>query len=205
MFPAEVDGAIDNDLNSYLHRIFYQRRQLKSAFLTIVAVALKFAAISWDNVARYFDDLLNEAETLLSPNEHDMLLIEDSTFKRSRRYFWAIDALSNFTGRITEIVEAWEHYKREELLLLGAKDPSDEGKVIRDSLEKAELEIKSLVTTSQRLESHLRRTERLRDGVRHLDCDIYKLLLTCTVNLAFQCKCCYGYVPLAAFFRGKGN
>lgn len=205
MFPAEVDGAIDNKLNSYLHQILYQRRQLKSVFLTIVAVALKFAAASWDGVARYFEKLLNEAETLLSPNEHDMLLIEDSTFKRSRRYFWAIDALSNFTGRITEIVEAWEQYKREELLLLGADDPSDEGKVIRDSLEKAELEIKSLTTTNQRLESHLKRTERLRDGVRDLVSDVYKSLLTYAINLAFQCKCCYGYVPHAVSINCNGS
>ena len=30
----------------------------------------------------------------MEPNEHDNLLFDDGAFSRSRRYFWAIDCLS---------------------------------------------------------------------------------------------------------------
>ena len=192
MLPAEIDPKIEYELDACLTQHLSQRRRIKSTFLIVVAVALQFAAMAWHRVARYFDELLNEAETLLSPNQHDMLLIEDSTFKRSRRYVWAIDALSNFNERITEVVDVWEEYKSLELnsTLQEADEPQEERDVIAVSLKKAETEIDALRRTQKRFKNHLDRTIILRDGVRSQNLDYTLDMLT--LSIALQRECGYG-------------
>ena len=47
----------------------------------------------------------------MKPAEHDNLLFDDGAFSRSRRYFWAIDCLSEFELSITDNIVQWELYK----------------------------------------------------------------------------------------------
>lgn len=42
----------------------------------------------------FFDYALDGGDSLMEPSEHDNLLFDDGAFSRSRRYFWAIDCLS---------------------------------------------------------------------------------------------------------------
>ena len=48
----------------------------------------------------------------MKPNEHDNLLFDDGAFSRSRRYFWAIDCLSEFEASISDNITQWELYKQ---------------------------------------------------------------------------------------------
>ena len=121
--------------------------------------------VSWSDIAQYFDELLDEAGGLLSPKDHDQLLFDDLTFERSRRYFWAIDALSTFIERIQEVLEAFTTYKKIlDDYLIGLQATSVRESIYQQ-LEIAELEVKRLESQLRRFQSHLHRSELLRDGV----------------------------------------
>ena len=77
---------------------------MKLAFLASITVAMETAVTEWGKMASYFDKLLDGTNTLLSPKVHDHLLFDDSTFQRSRLYFWANDALSDFIDRIKNLI-----------------------------------------------------------------------------------------------------
>ncbi|SPO02002.1 uncharacterized protein DNG_04675 [Cephalotrichum gorgonifer] len=53
------------------------------------------------------EDLLDEGDAILNPQKHDDLLFDDSTFSRSRRYFWAADSLDTFLASISDTLNQW--------------------------------------------------------------------------------------------------
>ena len=166
MFPAEIHKAFQGAFESRLKVRFSCRRSMRLAFLIIVVVALRIASESWRAMAKYVDELLNETDTILSPGDHDLLLFEDSTFRRSRKYFWAIDALSIFTDRITELIQTWNSYKESELSSDSSHDAKEEVLTITELLEEVDLEIAKVVSVNERFNTHLERVKLLRDGVR---------------------------------------
>ncbi|CZR56880.1 uncharacterized protein PAC_06769 [Phialocephala subalpina] len=48
----------------------------------------------WEDLLSYFNQFLTEGEVYLNPQQHDNLLVDDESFSRSKKYFWAITTLT---------------------------------------------------------------------------------------------------------------
>ena len=81
------------------------------AELNLIGQGLERIADRWADFIIYFDYILDGGDSLMKPAEHDNLLFDDGAFSRSRRYFWAIDCLSEFEVCITDNITQWELYK----------------------------------------------------------------------------------------------
>lgn len=81
------------------------------AELNLIGQGLEKIADRWADFLSYFDYILDGGDSLMKPAEHDNLLFDDGAFSRSRRYFWAIDCLSEFELVITDNITQWELYK----------------------------------------------------------------------------------------------
>lgn len=81
------------------------------AELNLIGQGLERIADRWADFLSYFDYILDGGDSLMKPAEHDNLLFDDGAFSRSRRYFWAIDCLSEFENSITDNLTQWELYK----------------------------------------------------------------------------------------------
>lgn len=77
----------------------------------LIGQGLERIADRWAEFLSYFDYILDSGDFLMKPAEHDNLLFDDGAFSRSRRYFWAIDCLSEFEISITDNITQWELYK----------------------------------------------------------------------------------------------
>ncbi|KAL8860853.1 MAG: hypothetical protein Q9178_002883 [Gyalolechia marmorata] len=81
------------------------------AELNLIVQGLARISERWADFQSFFDYILDSGDSLMQPNEHDNLLFDDGSFSRSRRYFWAIDCLSEFDTAITDNINQWELYK----------------------------------------------------------------------------------------------
>jgi len=81
------------------------------AELHTIGRGLEKITARWAEFLSYFDYILDGGDSLMKPAEHDNLLFDDGAFSRSRRYFWAIDCLSEFELSITDNITQWELYK----------------------------------------------------------------------------------------------
>ena len=81
------------------------------AELHLIGQGLERIADRWADFLSYFDYILDSGDFLMKPAEHDNLLFDDGAFSRSRRYFWAIDCLSEFELSITDNINQWELHK----------------------------------------------------------------------------------------------
>lgn len=160
-----------NDLEDVLKDTLAEESSMQVAMLVLVGYALRTAAAEWQQMASYFDtlvgeNLLNQAgSTLLSPEKHDLLLFEDESFSRSRKYFWIVEAATTFMEKITDSLYAWERYRAQEVdPYLRLRDLKDHGKLLA-GVGNAEAEVEKLKAVQHQLEKHLERTKLLRDGV----------------------------------------
>ncbi|KAL8785629.1 MAG: hypothetical protein Q9213_003283 [Squamulea squamosa] len=81
------------------------------AELNLIAQGLARISERWADFQSFFDYILDSGDSLMQPQEHDNLLFDDGSFSRSRRYFWAIDCLSEFDTAISDNINQWELYK----------------------------------------------------------------------------------------------
>ncbi|KAL8818993.1 MAG: hypothetical protein Q9223_002492 [Gallowayella weberi] len=81
------------------------------AEVNLIAQGLVRISERWTEFQSFFDYILDSGDSLMQPNEHDNLLFDDGSFSRSRRYFWAIDCLSEFENAITDNINQWELYR----------------------------------------------------------------------------------------------
>ena len=160
-----------NDLDEIIETATAGESSMQTAMLYLVGYALQTAAREWQKMVVYFDtlvgnNLLNQAEsTLLSPEKHDLLLFEDESFSRSRKYFWVVEALTAFSEKISDTLDVFEEYQSYEVQpYLELADHDDREKLIR-GLDNARTEISKLKTVQFQLDKHLERTKLLRDGV----------------------------------------
>ena len=82
------------------------------AELKFIGQGLEKIGERWADFQAYFDYILDSGNSLMHPTEHDNLLFDDGAFSRSRRYFWAIDCLSEFELSISDNLHQWELYKQ---------------------------------------------------------------------------------------------
>lgn len=81
------------------------------AELNLIAQGLARISERWADFQSFFDYILDDGDSLMQPPNHDNLLFDDGSFSRSRRYFWAINCLSEFENAITDNITQWELYK----------------------------------------------------------------------------------------------
>ena len=157
------------------HVIGYPLGRLNQAGaeLHLIAQGLERITERWADFLSYFDSFLDGGDSLMKPTEHDNLLFDDGTFSRSRRYFWAIDCLSEFELTITDNIAQWELYK-------AARVPTLEGMSEHDQRQLAIAERQYRILQNQResFRQKLASTRALRDAVRH-----FTLLLWIRANL----------------------
>ena len=127
---------------------------------------LDYAAYAWGEIIVYIDQLLDEAGALISPEDHDKLLFDDPTFKRSRLYFWAIDALSTFIERIQEVIDTFNTYEKTLINYLNALESDSVRNSISQQRREAIGKVDILESHRRRFGNHLERIKLLRDKVR---------------------------------------
>ncbi|KAI4184358.1 MAG: hypothetical protein L6R41_004793 [Letrouitia leprolyta] len=81
------------------------------AEMNLIAHGLARISERWAEFQSFFDYILDSGDSLMQPTDHDNLLFDDGSFSRSRRYFWAIDCLSEFETSISDNINQWELYK----------------------------------------------------------------------------------------------
>ena len=135
-----------------------------SAELHLIGQGLERITQRWAGFLSYFDYILDGSDSLMKPAEHDNLLFDDGAFSRSRKYFWAIDCLSEFELSITDNIVQWELYK-------AARVPSVKDLVEIDSRQFAFAERQYRVLQNQResFRQKLASTKALRDAVCSFD------------------------------------
>lgn len=94
----------------------------QGAEMNLIGQGLERISGCWAEFQSFFDFILDGGDSLMQPTEHDKLLFDDGAFSRSRRYFWAIDCLSEFEASTSDNIHQWELYKQARILpLLSSK------------------------------------------------------------------------------------
>lgn len=135
----------------------------EGAEMNLIANGLERISARWAEFQSFFEFILDGGDSLMQPTEHDNLLFDDGTFSRSRRYFWAIDCLSEFEVTISDNIIQWELYKAARILpLLNAKSLPE-----LDFLQYKQAERKYKILQNQRefFRHKLASTKALRDAV----------------------------------------
>ena len=144
------------------HVIGYPLGRLNQAGaeLHLIAQGLERITERWADFLSYFDYIMDGGDSLMKPTEHDNLLFDDGAFSRSRRYFWAIDCLSEFELAITDNIAQWELYRAARIQPL-------EGMTKHDQRQFAFAERQYRVLQNQResFRQKLASTKALRDAV----------------------------------------
>ena len=132
------------------------------AELHLIAQGLERITERWADFLSYFDYILDGGDSLMKPTEHDNLLFDDGAFSRSRRYFWAIDCLSEFELTITDNIAQWESYKTARVPAFEAMSEHDQRQ-----LAFAERQYRVLQNQRESFRQKLASTKALRDAVCH--------------------------------------
>ncbi|KAI4283116.1 MAG: hypothetical protein L6R38_002419 [Xanthoria sp. 2 TBL-2021] len=127
------------------------------AELNLIAQGLARISERWADFQSFFDYILDSGDSLMQPNEHDNLLFDDGSFSRSRRYFWAIDCLSEFDTTITDNINQWELYK--------AALPVLDNELDSIQLRNAERQCRILQNQREHFRQKLASTRALRDAL----------------------------------------
>ena len=130
------------------------------AELNLIGQGLERIADRWADFLSYFDYILDGGDSLMKPAEHDNLLFDDGAFSRSRRYFWAIDCLSEFELVITDNITQWELYKAVRVPLMNNLPEHDQRQ-----LAFAERQYRVLQNQRESFRQKLASTRALRDAV----------------------------------------
>ena len=130
------------------------------AELHLIGQGLERIADRWADFLSYFDYILDSGDFLMKPTEHDNLLFDDGAFSRSRRYFWAIDCLSEFELSITDNIDQWELYKAARISSIHGLPEHDQRQ-----LAFAERQYRVLQNQRESFRQKLASTKALRDAV----------------------------------------
>ncbi|OAA73364.1 hypothetical protein ISF_00265 [Cordyceps fumosorosea ARSEF 2679] len=81
----------------------------QTAQLSRVVYALRIIEKRWRELDEYIGDLL--MEDFMDPVAYCQLLFDDSTFSRSRLYFWVLGCLNEFDPMIEDNITQWKLYR----------------------------------------------------------------------------------------------
>lgn len=85
-------------------------REFIAAFSGIIDRSTRDIIRHWDILANYFEKLLSESDTLLEPDLHDLLLVDDWKYSKSKRCFWALNILKEIETDIAAVVSQLEGF-----------------------------------------------------------------------------------------------
>lgn len=136
------------------------RLDQSGAELHMIGQGLERITARWAEFLSYFDYILDGGDSLMKPAEHDNLLFDDGAFSRSRRYFWAIDCLSEFEQSITDNITQWELYNAARIQSLDSMSELD-----YRQLAFAERQYLVLQNQRESFKQKLASTKALRDAV----------------------------------------
>ena len=119
----------------------------------------------WEVIACHFDSLLVEKKGVLNPNYHDSLLTDDSSFTRSKKYFWAIEFLKEAESSISDNIDQAQRFAD----ILSGSPPTTEGArtLFITKLKKLKIAIMKLETLKKGFKTKQDEAKALRDGVGH--------------------------------------
>jgi hypothetical protein len=141
-----------------------------AALVTIIHNLVGPALSEWDPIVDYFDSLLAEGQYICSPKDHDRLLVDDENLTRSRKYFWLMTSIDEFSVLLTQTIQALEKVYYENIPPKESrKDPLVQAMLDEFSWQHTD-EIQGFLVTKckkllERLEEQKRRTELFRNGV----------------------------------------
>ena len=130
--------------------------------LHLIGQGLERISQRWAEFLSYFDYILDGGDSLMKPAEHDNLLFDDGAFSRSRKYFWAIDCLSEFELSITDNIVQWELYRAARVQVVRLTDLDHRQLVFADR------QYRVLQNQRESFRQKLAATKALRDAVRLL-------------------------------------
>lgn len=133
------------------------------AEMNLIAQGLRKISERWDDFGSFFDFTLDGSDSLMQPSEHDNLLFDDGAFSRSRRYFWAIDCLSEFDTSISDNIKQWELYKEARVLPRVAAGALPE--LEYHQFKQAEKQCRVLQIQRESMRQKLASTKALRDAL----------------------------------------
>ena len=144
------------------------RHSRAGAEMNLILQGLERISERWAEFQSFFDFILNAGNALMEPLVHDNLLFDDGAFSRSRRYFWAIECLTEFDASITDNILQWELFKEARIEPLVAS--SALSKLDYRQFQEAEKVHQILQKQREYFRRKLRSTIALRDAVSpHID------------------------------------
>lgn len=133
------------------------------AEMNLIAQGLGKISERWAEFHSFFDFILDGSDSLMNPSDHDNLLFDDGAFSRSRRYFWAIDCLSEFDLSISDNINQWELFKQARVLSLLAVNALPD--LDYRQFKQAEKQCQILQVQRENFRQKLASTKALRDAV----------------------------------------
>jgi hypothetical protein len=122
---------------------------------------LKILLWNWGKLVEHFDNFLKDGKPFLNAREHDNLLVDDETFSRSRKYFWSLSCLSEFTLYINDAIYQWETSRDVWNKIFKGYQSEKSKEFIKDNNEICE----KLKALRDRLQAHHKNVTALRDGL----------------------------------------
>ena len=142
---------------------FIGRLTKLGAEMNLIGQGLQRISDRWTDFQTFFEYILDGGDSLMQPAQHDNLLFDDGAFSRSRRYFWAIDCLSEFETSITDNLTQWTLWKTARVDVLLQKDALSELDLVQYRV--AEQQCHVLENQRQYFRQKLASTIALRDAV----------------------------------------
>ena len=163
--PARWSNT-ERELERYRDIVDLSKMTRLEAEVQFIAIGLSLICNEWAEVTDFFANILEEdANSILSPNDHDQLFYDDAVFSRSRRYFWAIDTLTQIDSYISDNIHQWTKYKEYRIQSM----IDDIGKIPKiDWLDLADSNCAELIQKRDLFRKYLASFQLLRDGVSEI-------------------------------------
>ncbi|TGO08046.1 hypothetical protein BTUL_0229g00140 [Botrytis tulipae] len=145
-------------------------REFIVAFSGIIDSSTRAVVRHWDILANHFEKLLSESDNLLEPQLHDLLLVDDSKYSKSKKYFWALNILKEIESDIAAVISQIEGFMDfSEHSPLKKQFPLPEGRISteQETIVKKKLGVlkEDLTSIKRRFRDQRELTKDLRDGL----------------------------------------
>ncbi|TEY60291.1 hypothetical protein BOTCAL_0182g00160 [Botryotinia calthae] len=145
-------------------------REFIGAFSGIIDRSTRAVVRHWDILANYLEKLLSESDPLLQPDLHDLLLVDDSKYSKSKKYFWALNILKEIESDIAAVILQLEGFMDfSEHSPLNKQYPLPDGGISteREKIVKKKLGLlkEDLTRLQSRFSDQRELTKDLRDGL----------------------------------------
>jgi hypothetical protein len=137
-------------------------RDVLDFFLPAVADALDHISTRWSQILLFFEELLNEKATILDPDRHDSLLLDDESFSRSKKLFWAINTLKELEFHLRKNIAQLDCIIDMQAL---ANVEEGEGATLEASRSRLKLHRRALKEVATNFRAKRQEAIDLRDGV----------------------------------------